>query len=46
MSLRDGIVLTGLLAFGWGLYGIDWRAAAIGLGCVLLYLGLIFPRRR
>lgn len=44
--IRDAIVLAGFAAVLVGLYGIDWRASAIGGGALLLWFGLAYLRAR
>lgn len=41
---RDIHWALGLLVLGVGLYGVDWRAALIAVGGLLVYVGL-FHRR-
>ena len=45
LDIRDGAFLIGLIALGVGMYGIDWRLAAGGVGIILIYLGLFHSRK-
>ena len=45
LDVRDGAFLIGLIVLGVGMYGIDWRLAAGGVGIILIYLGLFHSRK-